>query len=103
MVEQFLAVFGQAEPPRGAMEQAHAEMVLQLADQPGGGRMAGAGFAGHGGERPGLDHADEGAEGTQQFHDFPALRTDHVSYGRIIVNALASLFPVASAAEVNRA
>ena len=76
MVEQVLAVFREGEAPSCAVKQPDPEMVLKLADKAGRSGMAGAGLAGNRGERAGLNDPHEGAEATQQIHDFPDPRTD---------------------------
>jgi hypothetical protein len=50
LAEQVLSVLGQGERAGGLVKKPHPEMVLELADEAGGGRVAGAGLAGNGGE-----------------------------------------------------
>jgi hypothetical protein len=70
MGEQAVTIIRQTESPGGSMEQAYAEMLLQLCHLPGDGRLAAPCFARDRGKGPGLRHAGEASDRPDQVHYF---------------------------------
>ena len=84
MAEQRLAIVGQAEASRRAVEQAHLEVLFQRRDLTGHRRLAGVRLPRDSRERAGLGHPDKSAQSADQVHDFPTLRKDEFQESRII-------------------
>ena len=67
-LQVFLADVGQREPPRRAVDQARAQMLLELGDQPRGDGRRDVQRIGGLGEAAGIDDAGEDPHGAQLVH-----------------------------------